>query len=164
MPRHGRTSTGAFALAAIFAFVVMVSPSLVYATAWSSLSYSFGLTPPGEPATNLCQKAGSVDTALAGGIVETFVKIGGSGNCSGTTNAVPAGWLGQNVKGYRDGAYCGQSGYRYTTSSAWLYSIQPALCANPAGVQSFWSSVIGVLWGGSGYWSGATTPSPAQNY
>jgi hypothetical protein len=146
----------------IVAAVLLAVPTGVSASAFSAWTYNFRLTPAGYSLTNLCQKAGIVDVASNNGQVKAWVSAGFQ--CSGTSQALPSGWLGMNVKGYRDGLYCGQSGYVYTTSATSFMSHSAVLCSNPSGTQSFTTTVYGVMYDGGGYWGGSTTTSPAQNY
>jgi hypothetical protein len=143
-------------------FVILAQPASVAATAYSALTYSFTWTPAGYPQTSLCQQAGEVDVNRNNGTAQSRSY---NTSCAGSARTLPSGWLGINLDGYRDGAFCGSSGYYYSSSATWSWTLWVTLCSNPSGTQSFTTKARGVGYdGSSGYWSGATTTSPAQNY
>lgn len=150
-------------LALAVALLLIAQPANVNATAYSAMTYSFRWTPAGYSQTNLCEQAGEIDTNQNYGQVQGWVN--NNFNCIGTAQYLPSGWYGIKVDGYRDGAYCGSSGYYYSTTYAFGWQIWITLCSNPSGAQSFTTTATGIGYDGTGgYWSGRTVTSPAQNY
>jgi hypothetical protein len=135
MKKIGR-SVGTIAAALIFSGVILAAPAS--ADAWSGVVYELttGAYYPQWWANN-CLDAGVTNgTHYNDGVNYTYVEDGT--NCSGIPGNMPAGFLEVQVAGYRDGSYCGETGY-YTnsssTSSLGVYS--PALCSNPGGTHVY---------------------------
>lgn len=68
----------------------------------------------------------------------------------GFPKLLPAGWIGIDTGGYRDGGFCG-SYWAYTDSESSAISNTAVLCSNPAGNQTFTTDVFGFWWNGSAY-------------
>jgi len=152
------------AMAVVVSLLLLAQPASVAATAYSAVTHKFLWTPAGYTLTNLCVQAGEVDVNRNYGQAQAWV-FSGSTNCSGTTRTLPSGWLGVFVEGYRDGAYCGSSGWYYSSQATWAWQLWITLCSNPSGQQSFVSYASGAGYDGStGYYRSSPVASPAQNY
>jgi hypothetical protein len=81
-----------------------------------------------------------------------------------TAHALSAGWLGAYASGYRDGAYCANTGWAYSSTLTHSFGVGAHLCSNPAGSQAFNTIAISKKWTGTGYLTYSSTASPSQNY
>jgi len=95
---------------------------------------------------------------------KTFAFDSSGAYCDGP-RTLPAGWLGITVDAYKNGAFCGTSYYRYSSSAAstvgyYFYG----LCSNPAGTQEFYSVAWGKIYTGDHYYQPNGIVSPSQNY
>lgn len=110
-----------------------------------------------------CIQASITDTAY--NQASTFAWISPS-SCFSQVAELDAGWMGINAKGYRDGAYCGQTGTQYTAAKSWTWSASATLCSNPAGSQAFHTAGFGKIWiyQDGAYYDQAGVSSPNQNY
>lgn len=84
-----------------------------------------------------------------------------------STNLRPSGWLGALAPGYRDGYYCGQTGWHYSSSSTATFGVGGLLCSNPSGTQTFWTSAQYRYWFNDStaqYELKTNHNSPNQNY
>ncbi len=85
------------------------------------------------------------------------------GNCEGSRN-LPIGWIGVTLDGYRDGSFCGTSGYEFTSSATWQKTYFQNTCSDPAGSQAFHTNVFGrVNNGNGGVHNIPGVSSPGQN-
>lgn len=160
-------------LALAMAGLLLAQPASVSATAYSSVVFKSTWTPVNGIFGVLCVQAGEVDTNRNYGQVWSRYYNGGN-NCSGGAQTVGTSVLGISVDGYRDGAYCGSSGWYYNSQSAWGWQLWITLCANPAGVQAFTTAAYCKGYQGypTGNWwdpqdwqaCGSSVMSPAQNY
>lgn len=101
-----------------------------------------------------------------GGDNKAFTDAGALGNVDCyTTQNVPAGYIGAQAYGYRNGAYCGSTGAAYNNAAASSFGIGAFICSNPSGLQAFktGSSSYFYVGGGTGY-VGVGTQSPNQSY
>lgn len=149
---------------ALLAAVALVAgrPVPVQATAYSLLTYVNHWIPPGFPDTSLCGQSGMVDTARNYNQVVSKNYVANS--CSGGNRSLPSGYLGTQVAGYRDGAFCGISTAYYSTTNTSAWQLWITLCNNPAGTQVFYSRGWPYGWNGSSYVTGLGVTSPSQNY
>lgn len=164
--QRGRRRQGALATVIIALSAALVLPSPVAADAFSAQVYIFTRDPVGEVSTDYCSRAGIVDVARNSSQVLAFLDDAGAGNCAGSVNQVPAGWIGTKAQGYRNGVLCGTSGWYYNTDPASNWQLRITLCSNPAGNQEFSSSSwIRAYTGQGGYWENCCWPvSPRLNY
>jgi hypothetical protein len=123
-------------LAAIVITSLIGQPAVVLADVYSGQTFEVAFAPVGEPVTDYCSKAGVVDTARNYGASFAY-RNEGAHDCGGTTNPLPAGWIGVRVDGLRDGASCGTSSWYHSSQSAWGWQVWIAMCANPSGSQEF---------------------------
>jgi hypothetical protein len=94
------------------------------------------------------------------GIIGTFDTSGAF--CDGTHTVGPD-YIGVNVYGYRDNAFCGNSGWFYRPSAGYYYGLGFSLCTNPGGVNGFHSVNYGRIWNGSNaYHNLAAVTSPTE--
>lgn len=149
------------AMALVIVGLVFAQPVSVAASAYSSVTNVFDLTPPGYGMTSLCGQAGIVDVASNYG--QSISKNYVAGACSGASKTLPSGWLAVENWGYKDGAYCGTSGRSYSSVATAAWQLWISLCSNPAGTQSFNTRVWATAWVGNGYLGGPVL-SPSQNY
>jgi hypothetical protein len=89
--------------------------------------------------------------------------------CGPEQYTMPSGWLGAKADGYLDGAYCGTTGWTYSSSDTHLFGVGAFLCANPSGSQVFHTIAWGTVWAkqSNGTWIYASpmdVVSPNQNY
>ena len=82
---------------------------------------------------NFCGRSEIRD--VADNVAHTYTLIGSSCYSSGANSQ--SGWLGSKANGYRDGAYCGTTGYAYNSGQAWYFAVGSHLCSNPSGNQNF---------------------------
>jgi len=82
----------------------------------------------------------------------------------GAPSSVAAGFIGASVDGFRNGGYCGTSGYKYNSSRASRVTNSVIACSNPSGLQGYHTLVGGLMWGGNGYWFFGPQGSPSQSY
>jgi hypothetical protein len=145
--------------------LLWAQPALVLANVYSAQVWEWNLTPIGEPNTDYCARAGMVDSARNYGQVLAYTNGGGSHDCLGATNSLPAGWIGIKVEGFRDGGLCGTSSYYFSSQAASNWQLWITLCSNPAGNQNFQSRSFINIYTGAGYTGGITGPfSPVAQY
>jgi len=147
-------------VALVVAAYVLALPAGVSATRYSNVTWFLNWIPSGFPATELCGQSGIVDTAR--NYNQALSKVWNYGAC-GASRVLPATFLGSAVYGYRDGNYCGNSGYYYSTVATAGWQLWATMCSNPAGSQSFHTVGTSLGKAGSGYLAGSVT-SPAQSY
>lgn len=75
-----------------------------------------------------------------------------------------SGHLGANALGYRDGAYCGSTGFLYNGSATWKFGVGSTLCSNPSGYQTFKTKADSRVWDGASYKDFLMVTSPNQTY
>lgn len=150
--------------AAIGALLLLAQPSLVFADAFSPQVNRIIWTPTGEPETDYCARSGIVTTARNYAQVLAYVNGGGAHDCAGTVNSLPSGWIGTRAGGYRDGGWCGVSGWHYSSQAASNWQLWITMCSNPSGIQEFKTRGDITIYTGSGYVSNTGPTSPAQNY
>jgi len=150
--------------AALGALLLLAQPSLVLADAYSPTVNRIVWTPTGEPETDYCARSGIVTTARNYAQVLAYVNGGGAHDCVGTANTLPSGWIGTRAGGYRDGVWCGVSGWHYSSQAATNWQLWVTMCSNPSGIQEFKTRGDITIYTGSGYVSNTGPTSPAQNY
>lgn len=147
-------------LSILFAIGLAASSTVALASGWSVWTWEANVQPSGEPYTDICLQTGTVDVAKVEGNIHLY---NNQWACSGTVNYVPSGWIRVSVSGYRDGNYCGNSGYYSNSSSAWGYGIRWQACSNPSGTQQFYGISYGQLYNGTGgYYGTYGGPSSPQ--
>jgi len=146
----------------LVAFVFLASAA--YAAASSGNTYKATAFSPGSSSyTRICIEA-EVDT-VPGNYSTTRAYY--NYPCS-SSRTMSTGYLGTKAWGYRDGSYCGSSGYYYNSSSATGYGIGMVLCSDPAGTQAFHTTALGRIWETWGpdpdkYYYVGSVVSPSQN-
>jgi hypothetical protein len=149
----------------VFAVAYLASASAVLANAYTPRTYVGRWTTPGHGQTDFCVLSGIETTAQNTGVSTAYVpSVNG---CNGTPKAIPSGYLGVTVSGYRDGAFCGSSGYVYSNVSTDYWQIWSTQCSNPAGSQEFHTRMQGRIWtdlSGGAYVASSPLTSPSQNY
>lgn len=83
-------------------------------------------------------------------------------SCSSAIS-LPAGYLGVSTAGYKNGSFCGQTGYQYTSSSSATASAQiSGVCSATSGA-AYHTVASGRVWTGSTYQFIGQVSSPSQN-
>lgn len=151
---------------AVLAFFFALSPAVVFGTAYSPLTYKFTVWQGGRT-VNLCTQAGIIDVAKNRSEAQSRRSTGP--NCSGSLTNVPSGYLAVSVAGYRNGAYCGDSGNYYSNQAYSRWWVTWQACSNPSGSQTFYTDARGAIYndgsgGGAVGYIWKHTISPSQNY
>jgi hypothetical protein len=107
----------------------------------------------------MCDQSGILDTAVNYNQALSKTTTG----CSYIKD-LPAGYLGSEVGGWRDGSFCGFSGVYYSTSTTSAWQLWATMCSNPSGLQEYWTIGWAYGWNGSDYYMSAGLTSPHQNY
>ena len=146
--------------------ILALVPAIAAATAWSPLTYKFTVWQGGRT-VNLCTQAGIIDVAKNQS--EAHARLDAGSNPCGTSTAVPAGYLAVSVAGYRNGAYCGDSGNYYSNGAYADWWVTWQACTNPSGSQTFYTDARGAIYndgsgGGNVQYFWFHTISPSQNY
>ena len=137
----------------------------VLATAYSPWRWNGGIFITGYPGlTDSCQQTGILDTAKNYHVMLEKLRDYDIQDCTEPNRQLVNGYIGAYVSGYRDGAYCGTSGWLYTSTTTEQKTVVVTLCTNPAGVQVFRSVGWGRTWDGDEYWTTPSQTSPNQNY
>jgi hypothetical protein len=143
--------------------MLWLQPASVAATAYSLLTYTTQMTPPGHSKISVCVQSGIVDVArnYTQGVSKNFVL----NSCSGASHTLPSGWIDVALSGYRSGAWCGDTIDYYSTVNTSAWQVWVYICSNPSGTQSFHTGGWTWIWNGSGYTGcGCQVLSPNQNY
>jgi hypothetical protein len=154
--------------------LVVTLVSLVYATSASGVAAGNAYNGPTSAIvwnipnygnTEVCKFVGIENIAKNTGRATSHVNdtVPPYTHC-GPARVLGVGYLGVYVSGYRDGAYCGTTGWRYTTQQTNSFQIWSYLCTNPAGVQNFNSVAYVAVWTGSGYAGSTSISSPNQGF
>jgi hypothetical protein len=150
----------------IATFLLALTPTIATATAWSPLTQRISVGVNGTSVL-LCTDAGIIDVAKNQS--EDKVRSSTGTNCPFPSRVVPSGYLAVSVAGYRDGAYCGDSGNYYSNAAYSDWWVTWQACSNPSGSQTFYTDGRGAIWndgslgGAIGYyWFHSISPS--QNY
>lgn len=159
-------STRARTLAAILAAVCLMLPMIVLAGyATSGNTYRSTVSVSGYGSVRVCLEA-SISTNGTNIILNgraTRVYDNSGANCDGA-RSLPTGWIGVTLDGYRDGAFCGTSGYEYTSGTNYQKDYQENTCSDPAGSQAFNTAVFGRVYNGTtAYHNIPGISGPAQN-
>lgn len=143
----------------VAATCMLAQPTGVAATYYSYVTFFLNYLPPALPATALCGQAGIVDVAT--NYNQGLTKQ--AGGCA-TSQVVGAGLLGSEVAGYRNGAYCGDTGIYWSTVATAAWQLWSRVCSNPAGLQTFYT--YGRSWAiqSGGGVVGGYVYSPGQQY
>lgn len=85
---------------------------------------------------------------------------------SGTNSPISfsTGWLAVWITGYRDGGYCGDSGWHYNRWADYSFVWNADLCTDPAGIQSFQTQVWGAAFDGSVWRTYGPQSDPIGSY
>lgn len=154
-------------VAALLAALVLLLPSIALAGyANSGVIYQKTVFVAGHGNTRICLEAWVVTNGIGTGVVSqggaTRAYDASGGNCDGP-RTLGTGWLSVTIDGFRSGAFCGTTGYRYTPNPISYMWYQSTLCPNPAGSQVFNTRVLGQVWNGSGayvdIWPGQWSPN-----
>jgi hypothetical protein len=62
---------------------------------------------------------------------------GSTSSCGGGLVPSPPNHFGAYNQGFRDGQYCGATGWFYNGNGSSSFTVGMSLCSNPAGIQSF---------------------------
>ena len=73
-------------------------------------------------------------------------------------NLLPAGWIGVNVGEFKNGGFCGETGYQFSNTAADGWSTGSSLCGYPPG--TFVTGTFGCISNGSSYSCGGPQYSP----
>lgn len=149
-------------LVCVLAVFSLLPASSANASAYSTWKW-YVSTPVAGRWHDGCLQGQIVDTADNRSYTESLTYTYG---CSGSYSSVPSGYLGANAYGYRDGTFCGSTGWYYSAVSTSLFGVGSHLCSNPAGVQTFFTNAYARHWDESGglYVQGGPWASPSQNY
>jgi hypothetical protein len=143
--------------------LILVLPGSVAASAYSVLTYTNTWKPPGQSSfRTVCVQSAILDVAQNHGQIVIFSNSGQS--CTAPNYAVPSGWIGVQIEGWRSGSFCGSTGYHYSNVSTSAWRLWSHLCSNPLGSQTFRTHTKGTFWTGNGYTNTPTIGSPNQNY
>lgn len=152
-----------FALLAVAFLLGVAGPAAASATSGYIYKLTTGPYSGGTYARN-CIKADINDVADNVGNHKTVTTT----SCSSSAYVLPAGYISARAAGYRDGAYCGSTGYAYNSGPTSAIGVGSHLCSNPSGTQIFRTVADGQTWTIiSGTWQYAYVPSvtsPNQNY
>lgn len=146
-------------LALLCVGLLLAQPASVAASAYSPVTSRFTWIPPGYTSTAMCDQSGILDTAVNYNQALSRTTTA----CSYIKN-LPAGYLGSEVGGWRDGSFCGVSGVYYSTSTTSGWQLWATMCSDPSGLQEFWTTGWAYGWNGSDYNLSAGLTSPHQNY
>ncbi len=169
MVQRGRIPIFFSAILALFlgSGVMMVSgPTEASATASTGYIYELTTGPYGSTYADNCVNSVIADVANNNAYIESDTDPHDCNTSYAYTMA--SGYLGANADGYKNGAYCGSTGYYYTSGAASGFGVGQQLCSNPAGSQTFDTVATGTIWDYvSGTWQYVYTnslTSPNQNY
>jgi len=146
-------------ISAVVALVMATVVVSALATATSGRSYR------GSPGNNynLCAEA-EIVTPNMDNNAWTISQDYNTG-CWNDNYSAPSGWLGAYAMGYRDGAYCGTTGFYYNSVSTYRFGVGSVLCSNPSGTQAFKTGADSKGWNPStlSYVNYTAVQSPNQN-
>lgn len=153
-----KRSTAAILLCLTLAFM----PGVAAATASSALTYITATTRDGAVLA-ICGKATIADVADNKG--HTYGRQWSNNTCSGAPISASTGSLGVKANGYRNGVYCGTTGWYYNGVATSTFAVGSVICSNPAGIQTFRTTSHHAVWSdpSSQYFTGSVT-SPNQGY
>jgi hypothetical protein len=138
------------------------------ATATSGDVYKLTTGPYGSTYVDNCLKA--TITTGADNIADIYsFSDKEPSRCDGSyAYSMPGGYLGIDASGYKNGAYCGSTGYYYNSGPTSGIGVGSKICSNPFGLQTFYTVATGEVWDYYyTYWHYAytgTVASPNQNY
>lgn len=87
---------------------------------------------------------------------------------SSYAHTMPGGYIGADASGYRNGAYCGSTGYYTNSGPASGIGVGSKICSRPSGSHSYHTVATGEVW--DYYYTQwhyaytGTVASPTQNY
>lgn len=115
------------------------------AYASSGLQWRETVSTPSGSTTRVCAEA-AVDTGGSSSVLNIgYTRARYNHPCS-TARVMPTGWLSVLVYGYRNGAFCGSSGWHNTAQASATMGIGTSLCSDPSGSQEFWTTQFGRIW------------------
>lgn len=162
-----RTGAPSWRLAAVVALITIFSPvSAAHATASSGIVYGTSSTMNNGNYDDQCVESIIADVADYKAFGYTYEAVG---NLCSTPRSEPAGYIGAMFNAYMNGSYCGQSSTAYSPYATSSWGIGGAICGNPSGTQSFYTSGYAYFYEGpsypynNGYRIHGVT-SPSQNY
>jgi hypothetical protein len=153
-------------MATIAGTAILMFPTLAYAGyATSGNLYRATVSVSGYGTVRVCLEAtittNGTNIVMNGGSTRVYDTSGL--NCDGSWS-LPTGWIGVTLDGYRDGSFCGTSGYEYTSQATWQKTYSENTCTDPAGSQAFNTVVFGRVYNGSsGYHNIPGVSGPSQN-
>lgn len=115
-----------------------------------------------------CAEAIMADVADSKAFNYAYAPVGAY--CSSPQDVLPAGYLGVQVLGYRNGQFCGATALAYSPVPTSGFGIGALLCSNPSGLQSFYSRGYVQYYAGpsypyeNGYVTYPGFNSPSQSY
>ena len=77
--------------------------------------------------------------------------------------SLPAGFIGADLEGYRNGGFCGEAEDWNSTTVSWM-PIGRRFCTNPSGTQTFKTNAGMDIWNGNGYNGFGWQSSPNLNH
>lgn len=120
--------------------------------ATSGLVYKGSVANPNGAYSDGCLIAtqGTAPSMAQYATIRTYTNTAG---CA-TLRVLGSGNLRVNARGYRSGAFCGETGYVSNPSADNIASVSSTLCTNPSGSQAFQTRSRGQLyniWGGNAF-------------
>jgi hypothetical protein len=146
------------------AVVYLMSASAVLASAYSPRTFVLRLSITGYSGqTDICLLAGIESGASNTGVVTSY--FADYPWCQAADQRpLGGGYLGLKLWGYKDGAYCGNTAWHYSSTTTHYWQIWSSLCPNPAGLQDFNTLASGKVWDGDEYLVPPNITSPSQSY
>src|SRR3546814_16204685 len=111
---------------AIACTLLLATPSTAFADASTGMSYRGPQSVPGVGLTYVCEQSTIADVADNRAWTRTAVADGDFGCTPGQT--VNSGYLGVQASGFRNGGYCGTTGYYYSNLATYQWEHDRASC------------------------------------
>lgn len=138
----GRLASRLMLLALVTAFVAgLALGALAYAS--TGVVFRENVNTPTGSTTRVCGEA-AVDP-VSSVYNYGYTRAYHNSPCS-VARVLPTGWISVRVHGYRNGAYCGNSGWRNSSGASATAGTGSPLCTNPSGSQEFWTTQDGRVW------------------
>lgn len=136
---------------AMVAIVFALGVNAPYASAATEDAFvCYGSFYAGSEGTVYPQNGSTVDGDTYTSVAHwSHVRAGHDSGCSSFESVGP-NWMRASAAAYKDGGYCGGSGWKYNPSTATGHSAL-YFCSDPAGVQEFYTLSLVSFWSGSSY-------------
>lgn len=138
--------------------LALLVPAVALATQYSNVIWLGTYWDPNQGTLSSCGQAGIVDVAT--NYNQSLSKT--SSSCA-TNKVLPANWLGSQVYGYKDGAYCGRTSIHYNTSATHGWQLWSQICSNGGGQQWFRTTGRSYI-KYQGTWIYGEVTSPSEDY